>query len=129
MLWLPYYIVNKMLDCVISAEAKLGKPPSIIEIFVEMTNRFDLPVKNCYEGAAVLTSLLREDWLYTNDVASHFSVTKHEGFLNYSELFRKKIGEGYTLYKDGTVAVSTAKTINYRNLVEMLKSKDKSLFD
>lgn len=118
-----------MIDCVISAEAKLGKPPSFIEIFVEMTNRYDLPVKNCYEGAAVLTSLFREDLLYTNDVASHYSVIKHEGFSSYTEIFRKKIGDGYIVHKDGSVAVSTAKTLNYRNLIEMLKSKDKSLFD
>lgn len=30
LLWLPYYIVNKMIDCIISAEEKLGKPPSTI---------------------------------------------------------------------------------------------------
>lgn len=118
-----------MIDCVISAEAKLGKPPSVIEIFVEMKHRFTLPVNNIYEGAAVITSLFREDMLYANDVCSHYSITRHAGYLNYSEIFRKKIGDGYRINKDGTVAATTAKTLNFRNLIKMLKSKDASLFE
>jgi hypothetical protein len=117
-----------MIDCVISAEAKLNTPPSIIEIFVEMKNRYTLPVNTIYEGAAVLTSLFREDMLYCNDLGSHYSVTRHEGFLNFSEMFRKRYGDGYNTLKDGTVAVTTAKTINFKSLIKMLKSKDEKDF-
>jgi hypothetical protein len=117
-----------MIDCVISAEAKLGKPPSVIEIFIEMKHKYTIPVNNIYEGAAVITSLFREDLLFANDVASHYSVTRHEGFLNYSEIFKKKIGDGYRCNKDGTVGVTTAKTINFKNLMNLLKSKDEKLF-
>ena len=119
-----------MISSVISAEAKLGKPPSVIEIFVEMKRQHNISmVSNIYEGAAVITSLFREDMLFANDVCSHYSVTRHEGFLNYTEIFRKKIGEGYKINKDGTVAVTTAPTLNFRNLTEMLKSKDAALFE
>ncbi len=126
LLWLPYYIVNKMIDCIISAEEKLGKPPSTIEIFVEMKQRFTLPVNNIFEGAAVLTSLYREDMLYANDVCSNFSVTRHDGYLTYSERFRKLFGDGYASARDGSVVVTTAKTINFRKLNAMLKSKNES---
>ena len=127
---MPYWIVNKMISSVISAEAKLGKPPSVIEIFVEMKRQHNISmVSNIYEGAAVITSLFREDMLFANDVCSHYSVTRHEGFLNYTEIFHKKIGEGYKINKDGTVAVTTAPTLNFRNLTEMLKSKDAALFE
>ena len=129
-MWLPYWIVNRMIDSVISAEAKLGKPPSVIEIFIEMKAQYNITqVNNIYEGAAVITSIFREDMLYANDVCSHYSVTKHEGYMNYSEIFKKKIGDGYKINRDGTVAVTTAPTLNFRNLIEMLKSKDAALFE
>lgn len=128
LLWLPYYITNKMIDCIISAEEKLGKPPSSIEIFVEMKQKFTLPVNNIFEGAAVITSLYREDMIFANDVASNFSVTRHEGFLTYSERFRKLYGDGYASARDGSVVVQTAKTINLKKLNNMLRSKDENLF-
>jgi len=50
--------------------------------------------------------------LYSNDVASNFSVVRHEGYLTYSERFRKLYGEGYACARDGSIVVTTAKTIN-----------------
>jgi hypothetical protein len=90
---LPYFIVNKMLSSIANAEAKLGTPPNILEVFVEIRkNHKGLPINNCYEGAAVIASLLREDWIYTNKIASHVSLTRHEGYFTFSELFRQKFG-------------------------------------
>lgn len=81
LLWLPYYITNKMLDSIRSAEERLNRPPSQIEVFTEMQKRFpEIPIRNCYEGGAVIATLLREDWIYTNKVASHVSLTRHEGY-------------------------------------------------
>ena len=60
-LWLPWYIVNKFLASVDAAEDALGGPPNIVEIFCMMEASFDMPVKNIYEVAAVLTSLQREE--------------------------------------------------------------------
>ena len=128
LLWLPYWIVNKMLDSVVSAEAKLGQPPSIIEIFCEMKHRYTLPVNNIFEGAAVINSLFREDLLFTNENASHWSVTRHPGWKSYSEIFRKYYGDGYACLKDGSVGVTTAKTLKLANLMQVLKSKDEKLF-
>ena len=129
LLWLPYFITNKMIDSIISAEEKLGKPPGSIEIFVEMKQRHNIPnVNNIFEGAAVITSLYREDMIFANDVASNFSVTRHEGFLTYSERFRKLFGDGYATARDGSVVVKTARTINLKKLNNMLRSKDENLF-
>jgi len=55
-----------------------------MEIFVEMKEQFSLPVNTIYEGAAVLMSLYREDWLLMNDTATHYSVNAHEGYLSYT---------------------------------------------
>jgi len=87
-----------------------------------------LPVNNIFEGAAVITSLYREDMIFANDVASNFSVTRHEGFLTYSERFRKLYGNGYASARDGSIVVQTAKTINLKKLNKMLRSKDENLF-
>jgi hypothetical protein len=43
--------------------------------------------------------------------------------------FREKYGPGYNVVRDGTVGVTTAKTINFKTLMEVLKSKDESLFN
>ena len=129
LLWLPYWIVNQMLACVKSAEEKLkGTPPSIIQIFVEMKQNYNLPVNNIYEGAAVLTSLFREDWLYTDETAVCYSLKRHEGFMLYSEMFRKRYGNEYMTGRDGTCVPTTARKINFKNLIDMLKSKDEAVF-
>ena len=125
---LPYFLVNKMLDSLISAEEKLGRPASIIEIYVEMKNLYTLPVNTIYEGAAVLTSLFREDLLYTNDTCSNYSVTRHRGFKNFTEMFNKW-GAGYVFASDGTCISQTARTINFKSLWNMLKSKDNEIWE
>lgn len=122
-------MVNQLLSCVDSAEEKLKRPPSIIEVFVETKQRYPrYPVNTIYEGAACLTSLFREEMLYTNDIASHYTTKRSDGFVSYSEMFRKRFGNEYKTLKDGTVAVTTAKTINCKNLYAMLRSKDEALF-
>ena len=85
-------------------------------------------MNNIYEGAAVLTSLFREDWLYTNDLASHYSLKRHDGFFNFSEMFRKRYGNEYITAKDGTVIPTTARQINFKSLWDMLRSSDESVF-
>ena len=69
--------MNAVVESVESAEKKLGKPASSIEIFVELNQHHPLiPVKNIWECSAVLTSILREDKIYGNDVLSHWSTQK-----------------------------------------------------
>lgn len=89
-------MVDRFLLSVESAEAKLKRPPSSIEIFCELSHLYTLPVSNAYECAAILTSLLREDMIFANDVVSHFTVKRQEGFISYSDIFRSKF-PGYKL--------------------------------
>ena len=49
--------MNRFLDSVNRAEDKLGRPPQPIEIFVELSKAYSLPIKNVFEAAAVITSL------------------------------------------------------------------------
>ena len=132
LLSLPYWITNKMLECVQSAETRLGRVPSTIEIFVEMVHKYPglkSQVDDVYKVAAVLISLFREDWLYTDVTAQFYSLTKHKDMKSYSELFREKFGPLYGCARDGTVCPTGAKTINFNKLIEVLKSSDAKLFD
>jgi hypothetical protein len=119
-----------MLDCIRSAEDKLGGvPPSCLEVFVEMKTRFkELPINNVYEGGAVIASLLREDWIYTNKTGSHVSLKRHPEFFTFSEQSRKLFGANYDFAKNGTLITSKAGTkLNLDDVLGMLKSKDESL--
>ena len=49
--------------------------------------------------------------------------------MNYSEIIRKNIGIGYKIGIDGTVEVTSARKINFKNLTDLLKSKNKTLFE
>ena len=128
---MPFYVVNKMLSSIANAEAKLGKPPNILEVFVEIRkNHKELPIRNCYEGAAVLAALLREDWIYTNKIASLVSLTRHEGYYTFSEIFRQKFGYDYECRRDGSIVTSPgAKEHNLNHVLDILKSKDEALFN
>ena len=76
----------------------------------------------------MLTSLEREDMVYTNDIGSHFSTQPCEGYSSYSEIFRRKFGTDYALNSEQAVIPTTAKTVNFKKLMEILKSKDEKLF-
>lgn len=122
---LPWYITNKLLDSIRSAEEKLGgKPPNCMEVFVEMKTRYtELPINNMYEGAAVLASLMREDWIYTNSTGSHVSLTRHPGFFTFSEQSRKHFGLNYEYVQNGSLVTSKhGRTLNLDEVIGMLKS-------
>jgi hypothetical protein len=73
---------------------------------------------------------LREDWIYTNDVGSHISLKRHEGFFTFSEQARKKFGQNYKFISNGTLVTSQqGKKLNLDEVLTMLKSKDESLFN
>ena len=128
-LWLPWFITNQMLKSVQLAEEKLKRPPTVFEIFVEFKIAMPrVPVNTVFEMGAMFTSLFREDWIYMDETAIHFSLVKHPGFCNYSERFREKYGSGYACARDGSIVAKTARTINHANLLNMLKSKDEQLF-
>ena len=127
-LWLPWYIVNKFLASVDAAEDALGHPPNVVEIFCQMEASFDMPVKNIYELAAVLTSLQREDVIFADSTCFRYTRQKKEGYFSYTEIFNKKF-PGYALDKKQRVIADTAKTVNFEQLLTCLKSSDSKLLD
>lgn len=114
----------------LTAEEKLGQAPTVVEIFVEIkTANPQAPVNNIFEGAAVLTTLFREDLIYADNSCEHYSAKRQEGYKNYSELFRQKVGFDYGIGPDGSVVSKTAKLVNFKQMIEILKSKDESLLE
>lgn len=75
-MWLPWFITNKVIASVDSAEDKLKRPANFIEIFVEMKRLYTIPIKTVFEIAAVMTSIAREDWIRTNDTGSLWTTRK-----------------------------------------------------
>ena len=67
--------------------------------------------------------------IYADDTSYRYTRTKREGFYTYSELFRKRFGDEYECCSDGTVMSKTAKTVNFKKLIQVLKSKDESVFE
>jgi hypothetical protein len=67
--------------------------------------------------------------ILSDEVAYQFTTRPREGFGTYTENFRKKYGLGYGIDKSGAVVPTTAKTINFTNQLEMLKSKNASLLE
>lgn len=63
-----------------------------------------VPVRHGYEAGAIIASLIREDWLYMDDISVHFSLNKHDGYMNFTERFRKNFGYDYYCDKNGAIA-------------------------
>ena len=128
---LPFFYTRRILDCMLSAEEKLGgKPPTVVECFVEIKNRYPwIPVNTIFEGAAVLVTLFREDMIFADDTCEHYSVNKHPGYSSFSEKFNAKIGSRYEISADHTVALKKGeKAVNFAKMIEILKSKDEQLY-
>jgi len=68
--------------------------------------------------------------LYCDKDSKYYSVHagKHEGFLNFTEKW-DKYHKGYTLtYFNRIKATPAVQTVNFNDLVNLLKSKDEKLW-
>lgn len=127
---LPDDFKKGVVACMLAAEEKLGQPPTVVESFVEIkTTHPQMPVNNIFEGAAVITTLFREDLIFADNTCEHYSGKRQEGYKTYSEWFRLKVGEGYGIGPDGSVFSKSGKTVNFKQMIEILKSKDASLME
>ena len=128
---IPGFLTSKMLNCTQEAEDILGTPPNIYECAVVIKrNHPYMPVANVYEVLALITSMMREDWLYTDSSGYKVSLKRHEGFTTFSEKCRSHFKGNYVFIKDGTLVTSKlGKTLNLDNVINTLKSKDISLFN
>ena len=88
MLPLPWIYVNQFIKSAEIAEEALGEAPTVLQIFKVLQEIYDSPVANCFELAAVLCSILREDLIFVDKICAKWTVHKREGFFSYSELFK-----------------------------------------
>ena len=127
-LWLPWYFVNRFLESTRIAEDVLGRPPTLVEIFVTLNDTYGKTVNNIFEVGAILFSLLREDLIYADLLSYRYTVNKQEGYFSYSEIFQKKFPFGYVCDKQGRVVPSIARRVNLNNLRNVLTSQDEAVF-
>ena len=128
-LWLPWFFVNKFIESIRIAEEILGRPPTMIEVFVTLEQTYGKTVNNIYEVAGVMFALLREDMFYADQYSYRYTLTKQEGFCNYSETFKKKFPVGYACDTMGRVIPTTARRINLNHLKSVLLSRDEAMFN
>ena len=126
LLWLPWYFVNRLLESTREAEEILGRPPTVMEMFMTLEANHGKTLNNIYELVAVLFSLLREDIIYSDMHSYRYTLTKQEGFYTYSELFRIRFADKYSVDSLGRVIPTTARTLNLNQLREMFISTDEA---
>jgi len=102
----------------------MGGPPTALEIFAHLNRGSSLPINNAYEVAAILATLHREEMVFVDKNFVRWTVRKKDGYMTFSELFLMRYGEGYGCSPTGGIIATTARTVKYSTLVELLKSRD-----
>jgi len=67
--------------------------------------------------------------IFSDETAFRYTRRKREGYYSYSDHFRRRYGPDYECAADGTVMPTKAKTINFKTLFDVLKSKDESVLE
>jgi len=129
MLWLPWWMVDRILLACDIAEERIGRPVTGVEIFAVFSennmNDFTMPVNDVYTVAAVIMSMLREHKLYTEPLAYYFTTKPKEGYHTFQYLFDQKYGPGYTLgHNQEVVPCGDTKSLNFNELWGILRSTD-----
>ena len=130
-LWLPWYMVRNVLRAIEMAEDRLGQPPTVCQVYIIFDEHFhhdQIQVGGCM---TLIYNLFREDLVFTDQGCYKFTTRPREGFYNYSHYFRQRYGStgAYKTISDGRIWPAKARTVNLNDLLAMLKSKDKSLFE
>jgi hypothetical protein len=60
-MWLPLFVINRVLYSLKQAEEIIKRPPNMMEIFIKMKKFYSVPIKNCHDTSVVIMSLFRED--------------------------------------------------------------------
>ena len=71
---LPWFVVNGMIKATEMAEEILGHPPQAYEILLVCNDYFTLPVSLPGEIAAILTCMVREDWIMIDKKSYRYTV-------------------------------------------------------
>lgn len=125
-------IAKEYLAAFARAEALCGHPPHAGEIsalLVEENNPL-LPIKKSPALMNIIFNLFRDDLLYTDIVSGRYSVSSHKGFSHFSEC-HERLNQGYYI-EDKTqeyLPMAKTKTVNFKHLLECLKSKDATILE
>ena len=113
------------------AEERLGGPPNVYQAFVIFDEHFHNEKINANAFMAITYSIFREDMLVADKGCYRFSAHSHEGFLTFSEYFRKCYGVqgGFKIISDGRIMAASEPTVNLSDLLTMLKSSDRGLLE
>ena len=83
-----------------------------------------MPVKDVYQVAAVMMSMLREHLIFCDPVGYRYTTNKQEGYLSFTEIFGAK-HPGYTCgAKQECISTGDTKNVNFDSLMTILKSND-----
>ena len=64
--------------------------------------------------------------IFADDTSYSYTRKKREGFYSYSELFRRNYGFDYECSANGSVVPTTARTVNFKQLCNVLRSTEES---
>ena len=131
MLYLPFFVRSRILWSIEEGEAIKGSPVNIPEILAVFSINYTTKLTQGYMWA-FLYNLYREDLFYADKKHTCWSMSNEgegkEGFETFSERFRR-LYPGYVLDKNMRIrAGSATKTINLKQLCNLLKSKDEALW-
>jgi hypothetical protein len=95
---IPWFIVNAVLDSCEQAEKFLGHPPNSVQIYTWMEKHHPrIPCSGVYILAAFMTSIFREDLIFTNQIMTGWSIRRYnESYKTFSEIFQAKFA-GFAL--------------------------------
>lgn len=75
-----------------------------------------------------MMSLFREDLLLTDKIFEFWTLKPQEGFMTYTDFWHKHF-DGYKVDSLQRIRADTAKTINLNELITMMKSKDRAVYE
>ena len=130
-MWLSSSLVSSIIGAIEMAEDKLGKPPSVNEIYVIFKWDFHHYEFDAGGFAHIVYNIFREDLLYADQSCYRFTARPRKGFYSFSDFFRKHYGAAgaYKIISDGRIWPASARTANLTDLLTMLKSKDETVFE
>ena len=132
MIYIPFFIRSRILDCIDIAEKLCGFPPDSASVHCVSRIHYKLPFSfglfNC-----LIQNLFREDLFYADKQFTFWSLTlegpKIETMEKFSDRFRR-LYPGYLL--DGVMRIRAkpeTPVLNINDLLFVLRSKDKKIWN
>lgn len=128
---LPWFVTSRFMHAIqLAQDKKEGKPVFFAEIMVVLNKTYpNIPIKDTNKALAVAMSLIREDWVYVDEMGYYMSITRQEGLNTFTEIFRKHFGEKYAIDRTGALIPNGCVVRDLDEQIAFLKSKDAALWE